>query len=653
MTTNDAWNESDATSQQPGMSYRLRLIALAVVVGAGAAAIWYLRSYPPSTASSPTASNKRERVIRGREAADSGSLSTSRLKERWARQQQSLDPRLDGWDSEAISEVVDFQLKQVGKLLGYPATLDPAKLEMLCDADFSCEPLRPQDLQEVYRDDSILVRRSAKAGEDVAFHSRAGLAEALGQLSEPVAAGTDVRSKFKTIRVQLTDQGADTSAYFQLSGIAPEGYWQINSTWDLRWVATDLDSKLRLISIGVRDYEEVLAPRGPLFADCTEAVLGHNASFDQQIRYGLVHWLKRIERLRKMWVYARYGLAVGDVNGDGMDDLYLCQPGGLPNRLYVQNADGTATDCSSSAGVDWLVHTSSAIFVDLDNDGDQDLVTAVAYKLLLMENDATGQFRLKSELNYLDQDCQSLSAVDYDNDGDVDLFLCVDIADQLARKDENLPAFSYHDARNGGANILFRNDISDTSNGWTFTDVTEAVGLETDNRRHSLAAAWEDYDNDGDQDLYVANDYGPNWLYRNDNGQFVNVAPQKGLLDVGSGMSVSWADYNRDGQMDLYVANMFSSAGNRITRQIRFKTDADQDTKAVYRRLAKGNTLFEGRDDAVDSDGPGFSEVGAESGVEMGRWAWSSPFVDLNNDGWEDIVVANGFHTGEEETKDL
>ena len=653
MSANDARNESDATSPQPGMPHRLRLIALAVVVVAGAVAIWYLRSHWPSTASSPTVSDKRERVIRGRAAADSGSLSTSRLKERWTRQQQSLDPRLDGWDSEAISEVVDFQLKQIGKLLGYPSTLDPAKLEMLCDAEFSCGPLRPQDLQEVYRDESILVRRSAKAGEAAAYHSPAGLAEALGQLSEPVAAGTDVRSKFKTIRVQLTDQGADTSAYFQLSGIAPEGYWQINSTWDLRWVAADLNSKLRLMSIGVRDYEEVLAPRGPLFSDCTEAVLGHNASFDQQIRYGLVHWLKRIERLRKMWVYARNGLAVGDVNGDGMGDLYLCQPGGLPNRLYVQNADGTATDCSSSAGVDWLVHTSSAIFVDLDNDGDQDLVTAVAYKLLLMENDATGQFRLKSELNYLDQDCQSLSAVDYDNDGDVDLFLCVDIADQLARKDENLPAFSYHDARNGGANILFRNDISDTSNGWTFTDVTEAVGLETDNRRHSLAAAWEDYDNDGDQDLYVANDYGPNWLYRNDNGQFVNVAPQKGLLDVGSGMSVSWADYNRDGQMDLYVANMFSSAGNRITRQIRFKTDADQDTKAVYRRLAKGNTLFEGRGDAVDSDGPGFSEVGAESGVEMGRWAWSSPFVDLNNDGWEDIVVANGFHTGEEETKDL
>ena len=120
-------------------------------------------------------------------------------------------------------------------------------------------------------------------------------------------------------------------------------------------------------------------------------------------------------------------------------------------------------------------------------------------------------------------------------------------------------------------NRLLQNNIATApDSAWEFRDVTRDVGLDVNNQRHSLAAAWEDFDNDGDQDLYVANDYGPNCLYRNDAGRFVDVAETAGVLDFGSGMSVSWGDYNRDGLMDLYVGNMFSSAGNRITTQDQF-----------------------------------------------------------------------------------
>jgi hypothetical protein len=172
------------------------------------------------------------------------------------------------------------------------------------------------------------------------------------------------------------------------------------------------------------------------------------------------------------------------------------------------------------------------------------------------------------------------------------------------------------------------------------------VGLDANNRRHSLAASWEDYDNDGDMDLYVANDYGQNCLYRNDGGKFTDVAAEANVIDFGSGMSVSWADFDRDGWMDLYVANMFSSAGNRITDQAKFRSEDDQQIRQRYRRFAKGNTLFQNLRDGT------FREIGAEANVEMGRWAWSSPFLDINNDGWEDIVVANGFLTTED-TGDL
>jgi hypothetical protein len=190
--------------------------------------------------------------------------------------------------------------------------------------------------------------------------------------------------------------------------------------------------------------------------------------------------------------------------------------------------------------------------------------------------------------------------------------------------------------------MLLRNDGN-----WQFNDVTEATGLNHNNNRFSYAAAWEDYDNDGDPDLYVANDFGRNNLYQNTKGRFVDVAAELGVEDMAAGMSATWADFNRDGHLDIYVGNMFSAAGNRITFQRQFKPGASNDMRAQYQRHARGNTLFQ-----ASSEGPGFRDVSVEQGVTMGRWAWGSIFVDLNNDGWEDLVVANGF-ISTEDTGDL
>ncbi len=112
-------------------------------------------------------------------------------------------------------------------------------------------------------------------------------------------------------------------------------------------------------------------------------------------------------------------------------------------------------------------------------------------------------------------------------------------------------------------------------------------------------------------------------------------------------MSVSWGDYNRDGRPDLYVGNMFSSAGQRITYQRQFREGASDSTRASYQRHARGNSLFENAGDGT------FRDVSVEAGVTMGRWAWSSNFVDINNDGWEDLVVANGMVTGPDDPGDL
>jgi hypothetical protein len=92
--------------------------------------------------------------------------------------------------------------------------------------------------------------------------------------------------------------------------------------------------------------------------------------------------------------------------------------------------------------------------------------------------------------------------------------------------------------------------------------------------------------------------------------------------------------------MDLYVGNMWSSAGNRVTYQPRFSTGKSDSTVSQIRRMARGNTLF------VNTSRNGqaqFEDVSEHQAVEMGRWAWSSKFVDLTNDGWPDLIVANGF----------
>jgi hypothetical protein len=94
--------------------------------------------------------------------------------------------------------------------------------------------------------------------------------------------------------------------------------------------------------------------------------------------------------------------------------------------------------------------------------------------------------------------------------------------------------------------------------------------------------------------------------------------------------------------MDVYISNMFSGAGKRITAQPLFKQDAGESIQARYRRLARGNTLLKNTGDGR------FRDVSGDAGVEMGRWAWSSVFLDFNNDGWEDLLVANGYLTGED-----
>ena len=338
------------------------------------------------------------------------------------------------------------------------------------------------------------------------------------------------------------------------------------------------------------------------------------------------------------------GIAVADVDGDGRDDLYLCQNGGLPNRLFLQNEDGSVREVSAGWGVDWLDASRGVLLVDLDNDGDRDLAVATVGNLVLAENIDGTRFEIRGALPVGD-DTTSLAAADYDRDGKLDLYCCVYRHDQVSEGGRaevminSGATFVQHDATNGGPNSLFRN-----LGGFAFEDVTSPIGLDGNNSRYSFAAAWEDFDNDGDLDLYVANDYGRNNLYRNDTtpgGGLVFKDIAAGGVEENSafGMAVTWGDYDRDGWMDLYVSNMWSAAGNRVTFQQKFKADAPE-VKKRLQGFAQGNTLL------MNNREGGFSAVPDAAGAALGRWAWGTRFADINNDGWSDLVVANGFMSG-------
>jgi len=453
---------------------------------------------------------------------------------------------------------------------------------------------------------------------------------------EPLAGLSGVRFKYKIVRVDQHDDQTNTTAYFQISGRSKEQATQVNATWNCRWLASDDSTAPKIAAISVQDYEEVVyqGPRGGLmFTDCTESVFRNSDRFRRQLIFGIDHWINQFDSAIARPA-AGHGIAVGDVNGDGLEDIYVCQSPALPNLLLVQNPDGTVRDTAAEAGVNWLEGTRAALLVDLDNDGDQDLVAVLGYNVVVHANDGSGLFQLKTVVS-TPSSLFAINGVDYDADKDLDLFICgYTMSKALNQEDVFANPMPFHDANNGAPNVMLRNE-----GGWNFTDVTESVGLSQNSMRFSYASAWDDFDNDGDLDVYVANDFGRNNLYRNDNGHFVDVAPQLDVEDIGPGMSASWGDFNNDGNADIYVSNMFSSAGNRITHQQQFKKDLDEAGKRVFRRHARGNSLFENLGSGE------FRDRSVDLGVTLGRWAWGSLFVDVNNDGWEDLYVTNGFMT--------
>lgn len=334
------------------------------------------------------------------------------------------------------------------------------------------------------------------------------------------------------------------------------------------------------------------------------------------------------------------GLAVLDWDGDGFDDIVAWQ---RRRALTLFRNDGRGGFVARNDLVEPAQVGYFQLLVDLDGDGALELVSTetvctggtLRFPVWTRRDDALdpvpGGLSLQrpctethgADLREADPVIfQHIAAHDIDRDGDLDLYLS-----GYAGRHSRRANFNLYDATDGERDLLFLND-----GGLKFSEQGVERGIK--GTRWTYVASFFDFDEDGDDDLYVANDYGPNSLYLNDGDGFFALQPPSMWTPNSQSMGITVADFDGDLDFDVYVSNMYSKAGNRLVPLVEGTVP-----KGVYETLlgsAAGNWMFERR-------GKGeYGEVAQPWGVADAGWAWGQVAFDFDNDADRDLYVVNG-----------
>jgi enediyne biosynthesis protein E4 len=345
--------------------------------------------------------------------------------------------------------------------------------------------------------------------------------------------------------------------------------------------------------------------------------------------------------LNYLYYYNGGGVAVGDIDGDGLPDLYFTSNLG-PNKLYRNRGNYTFEDITDKAGVPdpdgWKTGVTMA---DVNGDGKIDIyVSGVDYltmhgRNVLYINNGDGTFTDRTKEFGLEHVGYSTQALffDYDGDGDLDMYLL----DHSTHTERAIGA----QARVGTPNPrtsdrLFRND------GGHFTDVTDQAGLHDGIDGYGLGVVASDFNGDGCPDIYVTNDFqGNDFLYTNNcNGTFTESITKAMGHTSRFSMGVDAADFNNDGRTDIISLDMLPE------REDILKTSASTESYNIYSlRLQAGYQPQYERNALQLNRGKGkFSDIGYLAGVFATDWSWAPLFADLDNDGRKDLFITNGIY---------
>jgi hypothetical protein len=364
-----------------------------------------------------------------------------------------------------------------------------------------------------------------------------------------------------------------------------------------------------------------------------------------------------INILDNEFTYNGAGVAVGDLNGDGLQDIYFCG-NQVDNKLYINKGDLKFQEVTAVANAQkykgqW---SSGVTFVDINSDGKQDIYvcnTMIHDSTMLRDllfinqgNDKEGIPHFKEmglEYGIKDNTHNSISTFfDYDLDGDLDLFVAVNFIDQQY---PNQFITKIPDGSSPTRDLLFRNDFDSSLGHAVFTDVSLPAGIIWGGYSHSSLI--HDFNNDHYPDIYVANDYLTNDLLyiNNHDGTFTNKIADIFKHQSYSSMGSDLADINNDGQPDLFTVEMLPADNKRkkvnmnannynhylFTDQYKYEYQFVRNTFQLYQGINPKTGL------------PLFSDIAFIAGVEATDWSWSPLLADFDNDGYRDLLITNGF----------